>query len=311
MSASLSRGKDVPVDSIAKFREILLPRMWVVFLFSTLITMAIRGLPYYRLDMADRVRSPLHSIYRPSGLIGQTAGVLALSAFIFLWLYPLRKRYRRLAFTGTIAKWLANHIVAGLAIPILAGIHAGWRFHGLAGLAYAAMAIVVMSGVIGKYIYSRIPRSRSGLELSLDEIRAKSDETLSLIQAATGLSRDRIRGALGFEAPGGRLGRRRTFWMMVTNDLRRDRMLRRLRQEWGDADPAGQPLDPESLTEALRLARQEIALEQQVAILEGTQRVFHFWHAAHRPVAITALLAVIIHVIVVILMGTTWFSGRG
>jgi hypothetical protein len=31
-------------------------------------------------------------------------------------------------------------------------------------------------------------------------------------------------------------------------------------------------------------------------MLEATRRVIAFWHVAHRPVAVTALLAILIHV---------------
>lgn len=57
----------------------------------------------------------------------------------------------------------------------------------------------------------------------------------------------------------------------------------------------------------LRLARSEMALTQQARMLAATQRVFRFWHVAHRPFAITALVAVGIHVGVAVAMGMTWF----
>jgi hypothetical protein len=41
--------------------------------------------------------------------------------------------------------------------------------------------------------------------------------------------------------------------------------------------------------------------------LNATQSIFRHWHAAHLPVAITAVVAVTIHVVVVIAMGATWF----
>jgi hypothetical protein len=41
-------------------------------------------------------------------------------------------------------------------------------------------------------------------------------------------------------------------------------------------------------------------------MLEATQRVFRLWHVAHRPVALTALLAVLVHVAVVVALGATW-----
>ena len=58
---------------------------------------------------------------------------------------------------------------------------------------------------------------------------------------------------------------------------------------------------------AVRLASREIALTQQTRMLDATHRLFGWWHVAHRPFAMTALLAVLIHVIVVVAVGGTWF----
>jgi hypothetical protein len=42
-------------------------------------------------------------------------------------------------------------------------------------------------------------------------------------------------------------------------------------------------------------------------MLGATQNILRFWHVAHRPLAITALVAVLIHVAVVVSLGATWF----
>ena len=62
-----------------------------------------------------------------------------------------------------------------------------------------------------------------------------------------------------------------------------------------------------ALGRVAKLARQEMALTQQARMLAATQRVFRLWHVAHRPFALAALVAVLIHVGVVISMGMTWF----
>jgi hypothetical protein len=56
----------------------------------------------------------------------------------------------------------------------------------------------------------------------------------------------------------------------------------------------------------VKLAKEEIRLGQQLRVLDATQSVFRYWHVAHRPVSITALIAVAIHVGVAIAMGQTW-----
>ena len=50
-----------------------------------------------------------------------------------------------------------------------------------------------------------------------------------------------------------------------------------------------------------------MALTQQARMLEATRGIFRFWHVAHRPFAIAALVAVMVHVGVVVAMGATWF----
>ena len=66
-------------------------------------------------------------------------------------------------------------------------------------------------------------------------------------------------------------------------------------------------LDRRTIDEVTACAAREMALAQQVALLHATHRIFRWWHVAHRPIAITALLAVLIHVGVVALVGATWF----
>ena len=92
----------------------------------------------------------------------------------------------------------------------------------------------------------------------------------------------------------------RTFLGLFRDDLARWRAVRRF-------SASMHQLDRRTLRQIARLAGREAALDQQARMLEATQRVFRFWHVAHRPVAITALLAVLVHVVVVVALGATWF----
>ena len=71
---------------------------WIIA--AVLAALNLAGAPYYLLVRAERVRSPMHPWLKPSGYIGQSAGLLAVAVFGFLWLYPLRKKFRWLAWTG-------------------------------------------------------------------------------------------------------------------------------------------------------------------------------------------------------------------
>jgi len=289
-------------------RRLALRPLAPALLFGALAAVTIAGLPYYLSSVPERVRSPLHHVFRPTGLVGQSAGIVAFGFFLFLWLYPLRKKFRWLAFTGAVGTWLDVHIVAGLAVPWLGALHAGFRFDGLIGLGYGAMFLVALSGIVGKFLYAHIPRSKSGLELSRDEVESQRVALVGRIAAATGIvpkqvertlaSVTRVRTGLGPLA---------IIFGLVTNDIAAFRAAASLRRTWEAHGKTGS-VDRRALREAVRLARREIALAQRVRMLEATHRVFRYWHIAHRPFAVTALVAVATHVVVAIALGVTWFG---
>src|SRR5690349_16904214 len=281
---------------------------WLFRLFvATLGAICIAGWPYYSLPMAGRVRSPLHPWLKPAGYIGQSAGLLALAIFIFLWLYPVRKKFRWLAFTGAIARWLDVHVLAALALPLLVAIHAAWRFTGLIGLGFWSMMVVWFSGLVGRYIYARIPRTRQGVELTIEEIAARRGALLEEIARSSGLDASLVATTLAAgQAPMAQRGSLGTLWRMIADDFTRRRAAAKLRRLWEARGPRRRKNDREMLRATLRLARREMALAQQARMLDATHDVFRYWHVLHRPVAIAALIAVLIHVAVVVAVGATW-----
>lgn len=79
-------------------------------------------------------------------------------------LYSLRKR-SRLARWGRMSDWLKFHIFTGLVGPYMVLLHSSWKFNGLAGITTLFTLVIVVSGFVGRYIYTRIPRTAEGLEI--------------------------------------------------------------------------------------------------------------------------------------------------
>lgn len=273
-----------------------------------LVAINIAGAGYYLSPASSRVRDPLHVWLRPSGYVGQSAGILALLVFVFLWLYPLRKKWKALAFTGSVGKWLDVHVTSALILPLLLALHAAWHSDGVIGLGLVAMLVVIASGIVGRYLYTRIPRTRSGVELTRDEVATQRRELVERLATTTGLPTDAVEGALDLDPErAAHESPLRVLRHLLTNDLMRWRRTRALRLRWAALAPGSRPLSREALRDAVRLAGREISLAQQTRMLEATHRVFRYWHVAHRPFAVTALVAVVIHVVVVVAVGATWF----
>ncbi len=272
-----------------------------------LVAVNIAGLPYYLADTDSRLRHPLRMYFKPSGLVGQSLGLLALTLFLFLWLYPIRKKAEWLAFSGSLSSWLNVHIPAGLLVPVVAATHASWHFTGLIGLGYGAMFIVVLSGMVGRYLYGRLPRSKRGIELSRDELTAERQRLLRDLCLATGLQLADIERALAPARPSEGEGVLQVVRQMVADDLARPKAVRTLiRALTANGANVRRP-DRRAVRQVARLARREMALAQQLRMLDAIRRLFRFWHAAHRPLALVALAVVLIHFTVAIVVGQTWF----
>lgn len=279
------------------------PGRVIVVPFVLLIVIAAIGVQYYALPHAERLRHAFHPWFRPSGYVGQSAGIVTFVGFLFMWLFPLRKKLRKQEWLGPVPRWLNVHIGVGLVLPLVGAIHAGFRFGGVIGLGYIAMLIVCLSGFIGRYLYVRIPRSRSGLEMNMADVSAQQRALLAEIADATRLSVIDVQDILNVDASPARVGIMAAFAQMLRDDLARGRAVRKLRRLMKSKGA----VDKKRLDDIVALARREMSLSQQARLLDATQSIFRHWHAAHRPVAITAFIAVTIHVVVVVAVGATWF----
>jgi hypothetical protein len=278
----------------------------IAIVTSCLIPLGVTawGWHYYARSLSGRLRDPLHNLLKASGPVGLSFGVLGLVLFLFMWLYPFRKAVKWLAWTGQLGSWMRVHIVAGLAIPLIVAVHAGWRFDGLIGLGYASMFVVSLSGIVGRYLYVHIPRRQNGLEMTMEEVAGERRALIATIAAASRLVPAEVERRLAVDSrPYEGLDPIRTMWRMMQDDISRWQTLRQLRHELARPHAGAAALKGHELRDTMRLARREMSLTQQMRILNATRTIFGWWHVAHRPFAITALLAVIVHVVVAIAVG--------
>ncbi len=126
--------------------------LWLAFLAAILIT----GL-YALVVILTREIPPA------SDLFGHGLGILGFVLMLATeTLYSLRKRMRSVRF-GRMSTWLRFHIFTGLVGPYMVLLHTSWKFNGLAGVTTLLTVVIVVSGFVGRYIYTRIPRTAEGM----------------------------------------------------------------------------------------------------------------------------------------------------
>jgi len=110
---------------------------------------------------------------RSGSPVGHWMGVIGMAMMLATeTLYSLRKRSRSIRF-GRLRDWLSVHIFMGIFGPYLVLLHTAWHYRGLAGAAMLMTILVVISGFVGRYIYTAIPRSPDGAELPSAPDRAR------------------------------------------------------------------------------------------------------------------------------------------
>lgn len=269
------------------------------------------GAGYYITPAADRPYHPRHEMLRPTGVIGLSLGVFGVFLFCLIFLYPLRKRWQWLANIGNSRHWFNFHILIGVTAPVVIAFHASFKFSGLAGMAYWIMFAVALSGIVGRYIYSQIPRSRNSTELSLQEVKELQDKLMERL-AAQRVVRPADLARL-FRLPAAvyvdRESALRAFVALLWIDFQRPFRMARVRRQAlcfsGKMMTVGGLLASRNreLERIVALAREQARLGKKLLFLRKSQQILHLWHVIHRPFSYTFAVLAITHVAIALLFG--------
>jgi hypothetical protein len=276
-----------------------------------LLTLLVYGFSYYVSSPEQRALSPKHAYLKPSGLIGLRLGMLGFLLFLLIYLYPLRKRWAWLGRQGSSRHWLDFHVLMGLVAPLIITFHSSFKFRGIAGVAYWIMIFVALSGVVGRYIYSQIPRSLNFAELSLKEGQEQGAKLAAQLSGLGILSPRDVENLLRLPdlRRAEQLSLLAALAKMILFDLLFPLRVWRLRQKmiwshqklWslvGFGRTRNVPLEC-----AISLARQQALLSKKVLFLSKSQRLLYLWHVIHRPFSYSFAVLASIHVILMLMLG--------
>jgi len=290
-----------------RIRVFLAAAAAVVFLAA----IGVYGASYYVLPLEQRPYSDKHELLKPSGTIGLKLGILGTVLFFIIFLYALRKVIPWLGRWGTARHWMDFHVIAGVSAPIVIAYHASFKFQGIAGIAFWIMLAVALSGVIGRYLYSQIPRSLNAAELSLNELQSSERELSEALIGQSIYSTERLNRT--FRVPSKEhirsIGPLRAVGEMIVLDIGMPFRIAGLRRSACDIGGVFRSIGGvfstgnEDVESIVRLVRQKSSLSKRVVFLDQTQKVFHLWHVIHRPFSYAFAILALIHIAVVLGLG--------
>ena len=285
-----------------KRAHILYLGIMVLVVIITLIVLVINGASYYISGLEDRVHLPDHNALKPSGTVGHALGIFgSFSMILGVSLYMARKRYRFLSRSGILKHWLEFHIFLCTLGPVLVLFHTAYKFGGLVAVSFWSMVAVFLSGIIGRFIYLRIPRSIEGRELTLSEIREMKSDIVSVATTTYNLD-DETASQLADSV-------KRKVELYYSNPIKR--LYTRFKNNQNIRNSVKALLKSKNIPSAeskkiLNLVGNDLKLNRRIEQLETMQNLFKYWHVVHLPFALVMLIIMIIHVGFTILFGYRW-----
>jgi hypothetical protein len=206
-------------------------------------------------------------------------------------IYTIRKRARLLSWLGPLRLWLSFHIFTGIVGPFLVLLHSAFLLGGLAGFAMLMTGVVVLSGFVGRYIYTAVPRTRAGVEVNRDELNARASALQQQLDAWVA-QRPAVAHALAGRAlasqinPNDWVGVLARAWQDSAYDRHVHSALHRLERT-----------ERERFGELEKLVRRRHQLERQIASLNLVHRLMSLWRLVHVPLGALLFTSAFIHVI--------------
>ena len=258
------------------------------------------GWSFYATDPIERSLHPYYNFLKPSGAVGQSLGIVGTAMMLMIFLYSARKRSKLLQSIGTQTQWLQVHIFFGFAGPILVTFHTTGKLGGIVSIAFYSMWAMVLSGMVGRYLYAKIPRTMQGNQMTLKEIEDQLAQLVDTLQRSE-KKEEVLQGIGAFLArtrrqSGGILS---AVFRVLRDDLRLPLNALRIWLVIG-ADP--------TLSLGRRLSVSRLVLKQQrllnhLAVLDASKRLFSYWHIFHKPFTVLTFVIVSLHVAVAVYLG--------
>ena len=255
------------------------------------------GQEYYWIDESFRTSHPLHQFLKPSGIWGHSVGIGATFFMMLNFLYPLRKRWKRMKGTAPIQTWLILHIFVGLMSPVVIGFHAAFLHNNrLATATWLALGIVVLTGLFGRYLYSFVPVAE-GEVLSVEQVESmlRRYENRALRHMKNTSSKDQVVALIHKAAhyrPGTNL-----FLTIVGfpfSVLGREVKIRQARRLFQN------PIQFSDFRRSLSELRR---VKTQLSVYDNLKKFFGMWRIFHSSLAVFLVLLITLHTGIMLFLG--------
>lgn len=277
--------------------------VFFVVIFITLGVIISKGYDYYTTPLTERFFHEDYRSLKPSGDLGHGFGIVGSFLMIIgVLTYVIRKRSKRFSRLGLLKHWLEFHIFLCTLGPLLVLFHTAFKFGGLVSISFWSMIAVVISGVIGRYIYLQIPRSIDGVELSFEESSKLNFDLGFQLRQEYQLDNSILDKLENFSSNESRaINIINLLPIMIKGFWEDKKSLHEITNSLKQSNVSHQ-----NIREVKKVCKAKLKLNRRLSLLKTTQRLFSYWHIVHFPFAVLMLIIMIVHIIITLTFGYRW-----
>lgn len=229
----------------------------------------------------------------PDRGLGYALGIIGGVLMLLLLLYPLRKHWRLLSRAGPIHHWFRLHMVLGIVGPLCILFHCNFSLGAVnSNVALLCMALMVTSGLVGRFIYARVHYGLYGQKASLASLQKEAMLSEAMIRGSGAGAREVI-DAVVAELGGlqdyvqRRLGPLASSWRLLTISPRSQVVSWRIRRQLADSGAAPEVFD---------YVRNYVESLRRITGFRFFDRLFSWWHTLHMPIFFMLVITGFAHV---------------
>jgi Fe-S-cluster-containing hydrogenase component 2 len=279
--------------------------MWMIGIFTFLIALGEVLLRLYAPAMSYQfmqvradpntmdlpLEAQLENVhFRAGDKLSVYVGLIGAALMVIAAIYPIFRRIKLFRWLASNTMWFDFHLMAGTVGPMFVILHSALRLDTWVSAAFWSMVITVVSGFLGRYLYTQVPGLSSGVELEeLDHERAFQQArprlTVPMAEIDRELAIQRARAQEVAMSP----SVLRALWWLIFQDIGRipHTMARRGRL-------AQLGVDRRTRKDLARRAARMIAIARRQVVAPKAQLLLHSWKKVHVPftVILTGFAAV-------------------
>jgi Fe-S-cluster-containing hydrogenase component 2 len=221
-------------------------------------------------------------------------GYIGTGLMVVSLLFPLWKRSRLMQRIGSSAAWFDWHLVGGTIGPLYIILHAAMKLDNWVSVAYWAMIMIVLSGIMGRYLRTQVPEMLHGREMEeLEHERAMAKLRSLMPQAVAAADRDLMAFRQAAMRVASKSGFLYAFLWTIVDDLKRP--LRWARRKIAIMRSGA---SRKTRRELEKHAGMLMLLERRRILVPRTQGVLHHWKQVHVWFTFVMSAVSIIHIVV-------------